>query len=97
MTGKADYVRRQPQTRAHACHWPGCSVQVPPAMWGCRAHWARVPRQLRRRLWNAYRPGQEVDLQPSSAYVDAAAAIQRWIQNHLAHQGRGSSVPGGDR
>lgn len=38
MNTKADYVRRQPQTRGHTCHWPGCNRHVPPAMWGCSKH-----------------------------------------------------------
>lgn len=76
---KADYVRRQQQTRDHACHWPGCGQQVPPAMWGCRAHWFRLPRRLRELIWATYRPGQEIDMRPSDAYLDAATQVQQWI------------------
>lgn len=60
----------------HRCHWPGCEVAVPPAMWGCREHWFRLPRGLRRRIWAAYRPGQEVDKRPSPAYIEAAAVTK---------------------
>lgn len=77
---KADYVRSQRQTRRHSCHWPGCDKQVPPAMWGCREHWYRLPAELRQLIWEAYRPGQEVDMRPSRAYLEAARAVQEWIE-----------------
>ena len=76
---KADYVRAARQTRLHTCHWPGCKKQVPPAMWGCRTHWFRLPAALRARIWKTYRPGQEEDLRVSGEYIDAAEAVQAWI------------------
>ncbi len=79
MTSKADYVRSQPQTRGHTCHWPGCGKQVPPAMWGCKAHWFALPATLRARVWRAYRPGQENDMRPSESYMEVAQAVQDWI------------------
>jgi hypothetical protein len=80
--GKAAYVRSQRQTREHTCHWPGCEKQVPPAMWGCRPHWYRLPAALRNKIWHAYRPGQENDLRPSQEYLDAANEVQQWIREH---------------
>lgn len=79
MTTKADYVRSQGQTRDHECHWPGCPIQVPPAMWGCRRHWFRLPKVLRARIWATYLPGQERTMSPSREYVAAARAVQEWI------------------
>lgn len=76
---KQDYVRRQPQTRAHTCHWPGCERQVPPAMWGCKTHWFRLPMRLRMRIWATYQPGQEVTMEPSKEYLQAAGAVDEWI------------------
>lgn len=29
---------------SHTCHWPGCTVEVDPKMWGCRRHWFMLPR-----------------------------------------------------
>lgn len=81
---KAAYVKRQPQTRAHECHWPGCGQQVPPAMWGCRMHWFRLPKAIRDAIWGAYRPGQERDLSPSAGYMAAARRAQEWIAEHAA-------------
>jgi hypothetical protein len=82
MTDKPGYVRRQRQTRPHACHWPGCQAQVPPAMWGCRRHWYRLPKALRDRVWDAYVPGQERRLDPSPEYLAVAGEVQEWIREH---------------
>lgn len=79
MNSKATYVRRQRQTRSHACHWPACTQQVPPAMWGCRDHWFRLPKQLRNRIWAHYMPGQEVRMDPTDEYLAVAAEAQVWI------------------
>lgn len=77
---KAAYVLRQGQTRHHHCHWPGCEKQVPPAMWGCKPHWFRLPSHLRIAIWNTYRPGQENDMRPSSQYTEVARIVQDWIR-----------------
>lgn len=79
---KADYVRSQPQTRRHECHWPGCGKQVPPAMWGCRTHWFKLPRTLRAKIWLHYRPGQEKNMTPSREYLDVAIEVQKWIREN---------------
>lgn len=76
---KVAHVRRSRQTRVHSCHWPGCDRQVPPAAWGCRPHWYQLPRDLRSRIWRAYRIGQEVDGRPSPAYLAVAREAQEWI------------------
>jgi hypothetical protein len=79
---KADYVRGQTQTRDHECHWPGCAAQVPPAMWGCKKHWYALPQALRQAIWRCYRPGQEIDGQPSTAYLRVAGEVRKWIRDH---------------
>lgn len=81
-TAKVRYVMAQGQTRNHHCHWTGCNKQVPPAMWGCKKHWLRLPKVLRDRIWAAYRPGQEIEMTPSVAYLQAADDVQRWIRDH---------------
>lgn len=40
----------------------------------CRGHWFQVPAELRVRVWNAYRPGQEIDKRPSAEWHAAADA-----------------------
>jgi hypothetical protein len=82
---KVEHVKKAEQTRTHACHWPGCPVQVPPAMWGCRAHWFSLPKSLRDRIWNTYMPGQEENVRlVSLEYTEAARAVQDWIKEHSA-------------
>lgn len=78
MSEKVDHVRQASQTREHECHWPSCKTQVPPALWGCRRHWERIPIGLRSRLWKAYRPGQEEDLNVSNDYLEVAKEINNF-------------------
>ena len=80
---KVAYVKRQGQTRDHHCHWPGCDKQVPPAMWGCKAHWFSLPKRFRDRIWKAYRRGQEITMTPSPEYLQVAEEVQRWIRAYV--------------
>lgn len=82
IADKVAHVRRAPQVRRHHCHWPGCEKQVPPAKWGCKEHWFKLPGDLRRAIWRAYRPGQEIDQRPSAEYVEVARRVQAWILAH---------------
>lgn len=81
---KAAYVKSQRQIRSHQCHWPGCERSVPPAMWGCKSHWFRLPRALRNKIWATYEPGQEIDMTPTTAYIKVAEEVQRWIASEKA-------------
>ncbi|MFN3387484.1 MAG: hypothetical protein ACK40O_01020 [Allosphingosinicella sp.] len=83
---KVTHVRRSGQTRKHHCHWPGCDRQVPPAKWGCRQHWFKLPPNLRERIWQAYQIGQEESGRPSAAYVAVAREAQEWIAEHLKRE-----------
>jgi hypothetical protein len=55
-------------------------------MWGCRGHWFRLPADLRRKVWAAYREGQEVTKTPSREYLDVAGEVHlwclQWIEDH---------------
>jgi hypothetical protein len=79
INDKVKHVKSATQTRQHACHWPGCTKQVPPALWGCPTHWYRLPRSLRDRIWHSYLPGQEATGRPSAAYLEAAREVKDWI------------------
>lgn len=79
---KRAHVRAAKQDRGHTCHWPGCERQVPPAMWGCKPHWLRLPHRLRLRIWDTYEPGQEQRMDPSEDYLEAARAVQEWIERY---------------
>jgi len=84
LAEKVEHVRAAKQERDHRCHWPGCPRQVPPARWGCRDHWYRLPRSIRDKIWSTYRPGQEETLSPSREYVEAARIAQRWIAENVS-------------
>jgi len=83
VVGKVDYVKKQPQTRKHTCHWIGCETQCPPAMWGCKKHWFKLPKQLRAKIWMYYKPGQEVILTPSAKYLKVAHEVEKWIKRSI--------------
>ena len=68
------------QTRDHECHWPKCESQVPPAKWGCYKHWMMLPKYLRDKIWETFKPGQEINMTPSREYVKAAREVQDWIK-----------------
>jgi len=68
---------------AHHCHWPTCNKAVPPAMWGCKQHWFKLPKTLRDEIWRTYKPGQEISKTPSQAYLMAANAVQKWIADEI--------------
>jgi hypothetical protein len=79
---KAEHVReaiRDGRTHGHTCHWPGCDQRVPPAAWGCKKHWYKLPIGLRNKVWAAYRAGQEDSKTPSRRYVEVAREVQEWI------------------
>lgn len=56
----------------HLCHAVDCSERIPPKLLMCGRHWYMVPQGLRREVWRAYRPGQEVDKAPSQEWIDVA-------------------------
>lgn len=89
---KVEHVRkalRRGETHGHTCHWPGCGKKVPPAAWGCKPHWMRLPYGLRQKVWNAYRPTQEISKTPSRDYVVVAREVQDWIRNNIPPLERG--------
>jgi len=72
----------------HKCHWPGCTINVQPKLWGCKRHWFMLPRELRDEVWRTYRAGQEITKTPSDDYIFVTRRIQYWI-----HQTYGDSIP----
>ena len=59
---------------AHHCHATGCPIPVSPTLFMCRTHWFKVPRPIRERILETYRPGQCDDMNPSREYCEAARA-----------------------
>ena len=78
-SAKVQHVRRAGQTRNHPCHFPGCGRQCPPAMWGCKGCWFKLPKILRDKIWAAYRVGQEINMTPSREYVLVAREVEEWV------------------
>jgi hypothetical protein len=74
----------------HECHWTGCNRIVPPAMWGCREHWFKLPKLLRDQIWKEYVPGQEITKTPSLRYLAVAALVQGWIAGKVTINKDGS-------
>lgn len=66
-------------SRHHPCHAVNCTTQIPPRLHMCPGHWRQVPKPLQRALWAAYKPGQERRMDPSPAYLRAAAACVRAV------------------
>ncbi len=57
---------------AHTCHAFECTKVVKPEMFMCLSHWRRVPRELQKRIWALYRPGQCDDKNISAGYAKTA-------------------------
>jgi len=72
----------------HLCHAAGCTTGVPPKLFMCARHWRMVPKPMQRAIWREYRPGQEVEKNPSEAYLAAVLAARRVV----ARVERGSAV-----
>ncbi len=58
----------------HRCHARGCDVPVAPKLLFCLRHWRMCPASLQRAVWRHYRKGQEIDKQPTRAYMEAQRA-----------------------
>jgi hypothetical protein len=72
--------------RDHHCHARGCGVATKPEMLMCLRHWRMVPRDIQRRVWATYRPGQCDDMRPSEAWHEAADAAIRAVAEKEAAQ-----------
>ena len=49
---------------------------------GLQAALFKLPKHLRDRIWEAYEPGQEIDMSPSREYLDVAREVETWIREH---------------
>lgn len=62
---------------AHHCHAVGCTKEIKPELLMCLKHWRHVPREIQKRVWATYRPGQCDDKSPSIQWhIAADAAIE---------------------
>ncbi len=74
MTGEGD------KTMKHLCHAIECETPVPPKMFMCLKHWRMVPKNMQDAIWRLYRPGQEIDKNPSWEYLDATVDAMRFVR-----------------
>lgn len=79
---EANVIEEERKFIKHTCHWPNCNTEVPPALWGCKAHWFKLPPHLRRKIWATYKAGQEITKTPSKEYLEAANEVQQWIKEN---------------
>lgn len=49
-------------------------------MWGCKRHWFKLPKRLRDKVWDTYKPGQEVDMSPSVEYLEVVLEVREFIK-----------------
>ena len=70
-----------PRAPGHHCHARGCATLVKPEMLMCLRHWRMVPKDIQRRVWATYRPGQCDDKRPSEAWHEAADAAISAVAN----------------
>lgn len=80
----------------HTCHARRCETPVPPRLFMCRRHWFMVPEPLRAEIKAEYRPPQCKTKRPSRAWVTAAIAAVRAVdeREHGTERGRdGPSQP----
>lgn len=56
-------------------------------MWGWRKHQLRLPKQIRDAIGRTYRPGPEMDGEPSAAYLGAAERAERWARGRIRKHG----------
>ena len=64
----------------HSCHAINCKTEIEPKLFMCYKHWKMVPKKLQISIWNEYRPGQEIDKNPSIRYM----AVQQFAVGEVA-------------
>ena len=68
----------------HHCHARGCETAVPPKMFMCLKHWRMVPREMQRRVWAVYVPGQEVRKDPTPQYLEVTRSVIDFVASREA-------------
>lgn len=72
----------------HTCHAKGCKTEVEPSKFMCLPHWRLCPAPMREAIKALYRPGQEIDKQPSSEYLAIAGAAINAVAHKESRQAR---------
>lgn len=59
---------------SHVCHAVGCNTPVAAILFMCTKHWYKLPKVYQKVIWHYYRPGQEIDKEPTLDYIAVAFA-----------------------
>lgn len=63
----------------YLCHAINCDTRIPSNRLMCPRHWFLVPAELRKAVWQTYRPQQQEGQAPTQAYLDAARAAIDYV------------------
>lgn len=63
----------------HTCHARQCNTPVPPKMFACKKHWNMLSKELQKKLWNVYVPGQEVRKDATREYIKVQKECVEYI------------------
>jgi hypothetical protein len=63
----------------HRCWATGCERQITLDRLMCLHHWSMLPKRLKDRIWQLYRPGQETIGEPSQTYLKAIEEARAFI------------------
>ena len=66
----------------HHCHNPNCRRPLPAHLVSHKSAWFALPKRLRDGIWANYREGQEIDKQPTEAYIDALDECIKYWREH---------------
>lgn len=64
---------------AHYCHAIGCTTEVEPRMFVCRAHWNLLTPKERKEINAVYVPGQEIRKDPTPEYLEVQQRLVKSI------------------
>lgn len=54
------------------CHATACKQPIATDRFMCVKHWYMLPRYMRLKLWDAFKPGEVDDLDPNRKYCEVA-------------------------
>lgn len=76
--------RRRSAPKRPRCRWPECGRYATQAGWACRAHWFKLPPNLRSRIFQADRDEMAALGHRDQAWRTVAEEGDRWVAEQLA-------------
>jgi hypothetical protein len=67
------------QPPVHLCSAVGCNERILSTRLMCPRHWFMVPASMRKAIWQAYVPGQEITKDPSPSYLMLAREAVNFV------------------